>query len=917
MSLFSKRRRYDELNESIREHLAERVEALVSEGVSRDDAEFQARREFGNVTRIQEQGREVWQFPLLTSILADVRLALRQTRKAPGFAAVVIGTLALGIGATTAIFTLVHAVLLKSLPVAKPEELWRFGAKVHCCGWGGYTQDEEFSLFNYELYKKFRDNTPAFTDLAAFQGGGEQLAVRPMGSAQPADTRDGQFVSGNFFRTFGVGPWVGRVFTDSDDGDAAPPVAVMSYHTWVTKYAKDPTVIGAAFQINNKPFTMIGVAAPGFFGANLGAGRNPDFWLPLSQEPVLEGETARLKVPDENWLDILGRARPGTNPKALEAQLKTELRQWQDSHSADMTPLQKEFLPKQQFHLSPGGAGVTAMREYYADSLELLLAAAGCVLLIACANLANLLLVRGLKNRQQTSVRVALGASRGRLVRKALIESLVLGLLGGAAGLAVAFAGTTLILKLAFTGPDSYVPIDAAPSIPVLLFALGLSLLTGILFGVAPAWMTSHAQPVEALRGANRSAGQKAKWPQKALVIGQAAISLVLLSAAAMLVQSLRNLEHQSFGFATQDHYMASINPRSAGYQVDQLDPLYKRILDRVARIPGVKAVTAATYAPMSGDSWNEGVYVQGKPAPHEQDDFGATWARVMPGFFAALNNPILMGRPITEQDLANSPKIAVINEAFAQKFFKGENPIGKHFGIDEISHAGDFEVVGVAANMRYITYNLKDPARPMFFLPSSQHVVYATANDTAGEKWSHYFYNLVIWIPGHPDSPETQVRRALMEVDPNLALTSFEKYDDQIKLDFGQQELIANLTMLFGALALVLAAVGLYGVTAYTVEQRTNEIGIRMALGANRKTVLGMILRSAFVQVLIGLAIGVPAAIAAGRAITDQLYGVKPYDPVMLAVAALLLTLASFFASVIPARRAAGCEPMQALRSE
>jgi putative ABC transport system permease protein len=852
------------------------------------------------------------------SLLHDLRHALRQLRKSPGFTLTSVITLALGIGATTAIFTLVHAVLLKSLPVTKPEELWRFGDKVHCCGWGGYTQDEEFSLFNYELYRKFRDNTPAFTDLAAFEGGGEQLAVRRMGNSQPAETRGGQFVSGNYFRTFGIGPWMGRVFSDSDDRDSAPPVAVMSYQTWVAKYGKNPTVIGSAFQINSKPFTVIGVAAPGFFGANLRPGLIPDFWMPLSEEPVLQGETSRLKQPNSNWLDIIGRVRLGTNPKALEAQLKTELRQWQVSHLSDMSQIEKESLPKQQFHLTPGGAGVTGMREYYSQSLYLLLAAAGCVLLIACANLANLLLVRGLKNRQQTSVRVALGASRGRLVRKALIESVVLGLLGGAAGVGVAYAGTGLILKLAFTGPESYVPIDAAPSLPVLLFALGLSLLTGILFGVAPAWMTSHAQPVEALRGANRSAGQKAKWPQKALVIGQAAISLVLLSAAAMLAQSLRNLEHQDFGFETRDHYIAMIDPRGAGYQVEQLDLLYKRILDRVGRIPGVKAVTAATYAPMSGDSWNEGIFVQGKPAPHEQDDYGATWSRVMPGFFAALNNRILMGRPITAQDTANSPRVAVINDAFAQKFFKGENPIGRHFGIDDISHSGDFEIVGVAADMRYTSYfDIKNIARPMFFLPSSQHVLYTTAADNAGEKWSHYFYNLVIWLPGHPDSLETQVRRALMEVDPNLALIYFNKYDDKIAIEFGQQGLIANLTLLFGIVALVLAAVGLYGVTAYTVEQRTNEIGIRMALGADRGSVLSMILRSAFVQVLIGLVVGIPAAIGAGRAITDQLYGVKPYDPLMLALATFLLALAALLASLIPARRAAAVEPMRALRTE
>jgi len=290
-------------------------------------------------------------------LIQELRHALRQLRKSPGFTFTSVITLALGIGATTAIFTLVHAVMLKSLPVAKPDELWRFGDKTHCCGWGGYTQDEEFSLFNYELYRRFRDNTPAFTDLAAFEGGSENLAVCRTGTSEPAQDRNGQFVSGNYFRTFGIGPWIGRVLNDSDDRDSAAPVAVMSYHTWVAKYARDPSIAGAAIQINGKPFTVIGVAAPGFFGADLGAGRIADFWMPLSQEPVLQGETSRLKIPDSNWLDIIGRVRPGTNPKALEAQLKTELRQWQESHLAEMSPEQRELLPKQQFHLTPGGAG--------------------------------------------------------------------------------------------------------------------------------------------------------------------------------------------------------------------------------------------------------------------------------------------------------------------------------------------------------------------------------------------------------------------------------------------------------------------------------------------------------------------------------------------------------------------------------
>ena len=853
----------------------------------------------------------------MQTLFQDLRFAARQLRKSPGFTLTAIITLALGIGATTAIFTLVHAVLLKSLPVSKPDELYRIGKKVHCCNWGGYTQFEEFSLFNNELYHRFKDNTPAFVELAAFQGGNAGLGVRRAGSSQAAETRNGQFVSGNFFSTFGVGAWLGRVINPSDDREGAPPAAVMSYHAWKEKYNSDPSVVGSVFLFNNNPFTIVGIAAPGFFGAELRGWAMPDIWMPLADSPLIDGKAARLPQPDANWLDIIGRVRPGTDPKALEAQLRTELRQWQMSHYADLTMQDKEFLPKQQLFLSPGGAGVTGMREQYEQALRILLIAAGCVLMIACANLANLLLARGQRNRQQTSLRIALGASRSRQVQMALVESLTLGLAGGAAGLFVAYAGTSLVLHLAFTGPNSWVPIDATPSIPVLSFALGVSLLTGILFGIAPAWMTSHAEPIEALRGANRSTTHGARLPQKALVVAQAAVSLVLISAATMLTQSLRNLEHQNFGFETDGRFMASIDPRQAGYQPEQLDLLYRRIFDRLNRIPGVKSVAGMTYAPMSGDEWNDGIRIQGKPEPHSGEDDGATWTRITPGFFSTLSNRIVAGRAIDERDTEGSPLVAVVNEAFVQKFLKGENPIGRRFGADEMIHAGDYEIVGVAADMRYLNYGYKDPDRPMYFLPMVQHTKYTKPVDIEGEKQAHYIENLVVWAPGKPQGIEMQVRKALSEIDPNLALLDFASYRETLARDFGQQDMIAELTMIFGALALGLAAIGLYGVTAYGVEQRTNEIGIRMALGADRASVLSSVLRNAFVQVGIGLVLGIPAAIGAGRAITNQLYQVKPYDLTMLGFAAVLLGMAALIAAVIPARRAASIEPMQALRAE
>ena len=855
-------------------------------------------------------------------MLADLRDALRQLRKAPGFTATAVITLALGIGATTAIFTLVHQVMLKSLPVTKPEELWRVGDKIRCCNWGGYTQGEDgdFSLFSWEMYKNFRAHTPEFVDLAALQAGNAALGIRRAGSQAPVDTRNGEYVSGNFFKTFGVQPWIGRLMTDTDDQEGAPPVAVMSYHVWKEKYGSDPSVAGATYQINGHPFTVIGVAAPGFYGAKLAGWAMPDFWLPLTKELLIDGATSRLKRPDGCFLDLIGRVRPGVDPKTLEAKLKLEFHNWLASHVPDMQPGEKQLWQQQTLRLIPGSAGVAAMRDQYQDGLKLLLVAAACVLLVACGNLANLMLARGLKDRAQTSVRVALGASWQRLVRKALVECLLLSMIGGALGIGVAYAGTRLVLYLAFRSGSShnYVPVSATPSWEVLLFALGVSVLTGVLFGIAPAWMTSRADPVEALRGANRSVGGGRSWAQKSLVIAQAAMSLVLLSAAALLGQSLRNLEHQNFGFETEGRYIAWINPTLSNYKPEQMEPMFRQIDERLSQIPGVRMVAPALYAPMTGDSWNDGIRVEGRPEPNAKEDTGSGWARVMPGFFETLGAKMVLGRPINEDDTASTRKVAVVNEAFANRFFKGQNPIGQHFGPDKIKYASNFEIVGVVRDMRYMTGDYKDPIRPMYWLPEAQTTEYT--DDPAfssGEIWSHYLYNIVIWAPGNPPGMEEKVRKALANVDPNLVLNGVDSYTEVLSGDFQQENMIATLTSLFGVLGLALAAIGLYGVMAYTVEQRTSEIGLRMALGADRWQVVRMVLHGSFSQIGIGLALGIPAAIGGGKLMSDQLFRVRPWDPVMLTAATLLLGFAALLASLIPARRAASVEPMVALRNE
>ena len=486
-------------------------------------------------------------------------------------------------------------------------------------------------------------------------------------------------------------------------------------------------------------------------------------------------------------------------------------------------------------------------------------------------------------------------------------------------GIAVAYGGTKMIVSLAFQigGPNNYVPLQAAPSLPILLFTLLVSMLTGIVFGVAPAWVTSHADPADALRGAGRTVGAGRSWTQKSLVIAQIAVSVVLLSAAALLGKSLRNLEHQNFGFETKDRYIAWINPTLGNYKLEQMEPMFRQIDGRLLQIPGMRMVAPALYAPMTGDSWNDSIRIEGRPEPGAKEDTGAGFVRVMPGFFETIGSKVVLGRPITERDTAATRPVAVVNQAFVKRFFNGQNPVGQHFGTGKLKYAATYEIVGVINDVRYMTYEYKKPVRPMFWLPEAQTVQYDDPGFRGGEIWSHYLYNIVLWLPGNPPDIEQHVRKALAGVDPNLVLYGVDPYSKVVSADFQQQRLIATLTSLFGGLGLVLAAVGLFGVLAYMVERRTGEIGVRMALGADRGRVVRMVLAGACWQVCIGLGIGIPAAIGAGKLMTVQLFDVQPWDPVMLAITTLLLGVGALVASMIPAWRAACVEPMTALRAE
>ncbi len=859
-------------------------------------------------------------WPLKCSYLApmqtlrqDISYALRQMRLSPVFTLTAMLTLALGIGATTAIFSLIYSVMLKSLPVVDPSSLYRVGAGTDCCVEGG--PQDEWGLYSYPLYLRLKTEAPEFEQMAAFQAAGAQFSVRRGERDNIAKPLRGEFVSGNYFSTFGIQAFAGRAIAPSDDQASAPPVAMLSYRAWQQQYNSDPSVVGSTFIVSGHPFTIAGIAPPGFFGETLRS-NPPELWLPLQQEPLVNAQNSLLKQSISGWLRIIGRLKPGASTAGIAPRLTAVLRQWMGHDSgwpAEFMPLILQSLPKQQIQIIPGGSGVGTMKADYADSLHILLTVCCLVLLIACANIANLLLARGAARRSQTSVRLALGASRKRLIQQSFTESVVLSVLGGIAGVAVAYLGVKLIVALTFHGAH-FVPIDAKPSLPVLAFAFALSLFTGVLFGTAPAWFTSHGNPVEALRGANRSTRDSATLPQKILVVVQATLSIVLLAGAGLLTRSLRNLEHQSFGFETDHRVSIVMNEPPASYTEPQLDALYRELQSRLAQIPGVQRAALALYTPYI-DNWGEAIVPEGHGVPQLDDKSYASWDRVSPGYLETMGQPILRGRSISEEDTGTTRGVAVVNEAFAKQFFAGQDAIGKHFGLDIPEYSTAFEIVGIVRDAKYMSPSR--PAHPMLFAPLAQHVTYDQPVMALVDHHSHYITGAVLELRGNVDGLEALVRKAFSEVDPNLTIISMQPMQQQVDANFDQQRAVAQMTGLFGILALVLAAVGLYGVTAYTVERRTSEIGVRMALGADRSNVVRLVLRGAFRQVLIGLALGIPISIACGHLMAAQLYQVKSWDPLVLAGSIAALGFCALVASVIPAQRAASINPVQALRTE
>ena len=846
-------------------------------------------------------------------LLQDVRYGMRQLRKSPGFAITAILTLALGIGANTAIFTLVHGILLRSLPVSSPSQLYRIGDTDDCCVDGGFQNDNgDTSIFSYDLYLTLQKAAPEFEQLAAVQAGQNTYYVR-RGEAEPKNLRI-EYITGNYFSTLGVGAYSGRALAANDDLPNSTPAVEISYASWQNDFAGDPSVVGSTIFIQTHPFTVVGVAPPGFFGDRV-TDDPPSVWIPLNEEPGIEGPNSILQHADSNWLYPIGRLHSGVSLTVLNQKLSATLRQFLYSRPMYVALGMQSEIAKQHVILSPGGGGIQNLQQQTGQGLKMLMILSSVVLLIACANIANLLLARGTSRRADVAVRMAMGAGRTRLVRQMITESVILAVLGGVAGLIVAYAGSHTILALAF--PDSRnMPIDANPSLPVLGFAFLISLITGVLFGIAPAWLSSHAQPADVLRGANRSKRDRSTLPQKALVVFQAALSVVLLAGAILMSRSLGKLEHQNFGIQTSNRYVFHLDPAGAGYTVDRLPGLYREIQDRFSGLPGVVKVGMALYSPLEGDNWGEGVFIQGHPAPRPNSESWATWDRVNPGFLDTIGVSVLRGRGLTEQDTASTTPVAVVNQSFVKRFFPNEDPIGKHFGVDSMAYAGSFEIVGVIPDFKI--NDPRSPAHRLFLRPlAQQYTQYKEAVEITGESRSMYINSVILRFNSPQQNVEQTVRRTLASIDPNLTITRMRAYDQQVADNFTQDVLLARLTSLFGALATILACVGLYGVMSYFVAQRTSEIGIRMALGATRSSVIAMIMRSAFWQILIGLVLGIPASLYAGYLMKSLIFGVGSYDAAALIGAPLMLVVCAACAGFIPARRASTIEPMQALRTE
>jgi len=842
----------------------------------------------------------------MKGILQDLRYALRQLRKSPGFAAVAILSLTLGIGANTAIFTLINDLLLKSLPVRDPHHLVSFGKAVT----GGEIDGigpGPLDMFTYDFYQQLERDHGPLQEICASGSFPVTVSVRNSASGGAVSQATSHLVSGNFFRVLGADPILGRPIIPSDaDAPGRGSVAVISDRYWQQLFAADAAVIGKAITINGTRFTVIGVMPPNFYGVELNE-ESPDMWLPITMQQAVTLQPSLLNPHGLYWLHLMARTHEGASLKEAQAWVTAQVQQFMVAREGpSISPSRTKEIQGVYVELLPGGRGLSHLRDQYSQPLYILMTVVVLVLLIACLNLANLLLSRAAGREREFSTRMALGASRWLLMRQLLMEALLLSSLGGALGLLLAFWGTRVLIHFVIAGAR-HTALEATPDLHVLLFTAGVSLLTGVLFGIAPALRILGVNVGPSFsataRSATGSSGRVGSLLPRALVTGQVILSLVLVVGAGLFLRTLQNLEKQDVGFDRHNVLLANFNAKFAGYKTEQLNSLHERLLTRLNRIPGVRSAALSGNTPMSFGSWNSPIFIRGStPAPNQ--DLSTLIDRVSPRYFETLGISVRQGRAISEQDTATAMKAVVVNQAMADHFFPNGDSIGHQFTIADPGVSGSWQIVGVVSNTKFD--GPREKTRRMIYLPLAQ-----LSRDDAFASW------VQVRAVGDPASITGAVRSAIAEIDPNLPLLEVKTITQQVDLFTDHERLISQLSTFFSLLALSLACIGLYGVMTYSVVRRTNEIGIRLALGAQSVGVLWMVLKESLWLLGIGIAVGVPVTLAVTRVIQTQLYGLGPSDPVTMVAAILAIALVTLLAAYFPARRASRVDPMVALRDE
>jgi predicted permease len=893
----------DELCEEMRLHIEMITEENIRAGMSERQARRDAMMRFGNRTIMEETSREVWIHRAFETVIQDIRYGLRMIARTPGFTIVAVLSLALGIGANTAIFTVMDSLMLKMLPVKDPRRLVTLEIADYKIG------DFTLSSFSYPAYASLRDNNEVFDGLLASGGGGTpQFVMNGPGASGQVETATMRLVSGNYFSTLTVRPIIGRTITEDDDKvGAALPVVVIGYDYWKSRFGLDPSVVGRTFAVTDTSFTIIGVAPPGFFGTQVG--ETPDMFAPLAIQPILAHGESMIDRLSSHWLSLMARLKPGISIQQADANSNVAYRRVVDQEASSIKDAKsREQVIQQHLRVSPGGRGQTSwIRDSLSTQLLILMGIVGIVLLIACANIANLMLARGSARRKEISVRLALGAGRSRLVRQLLTESLILALLGGAFGLFLAFLGSGFLVRLVSTG-SLPVLLDLHPDLGTLGFTAGICVLTGLLFGLAPALRATRVDLAPALKERASYSAISRHGLGKALVAGQVALSLLLLVGAGLFARTYQKLRGLDLGFDQAHLYQVFWDAWSSGYKNEKLAVLFDEATERVSSLPGVLSVSLSETGLFSRSISLGWVTVEGNTSAEPDEEARCRSDRVGRSFFETVGMTIARGRSFGPEDSARSPKVAVINESLAQHYFGGADPIGKRIYYRDPERKDPIEVVGIVKDAKYL--DLRGPTPPMLYTPYVQGEN-KDKDDLRG-------INLIeVKAIGEPASLASAIRNQIYSLDRNLAVESIDPLGGLVNDSLVQERAIATISSFFSLLALMLAGIGLYGIMSYSVNQRTAEIGIRLALGARPGKVEWLVLKETLLLLAIGIGTGLAAAVASTRLISSFLFGLSPVDPLAIIVATMVMAAVSVLAGYLPARRASRVDPMVALRYE